>query len=305
MITLIILSLILFVIIGAIITLQYYHIPYMMDFYVKAQSHKYDITFPEHLVKNTNIYDYDKRVKEGLIRMKTQDVIFTGLAHNVEHVIQLTLDRLHYIGKHFKSYKIVIYENNSTDGTKNILSQDTNIIVKSEDLPQTGSAIDSDNRFEMMAQYRNECHVLISHITDPYDQVIVVDLDLQGGISLEGLAHSYSFDNWDMIACNGLCMKFGFYYDKIAYKSDDGKRCKGFSLSGSSHVTDTRYISFTKGDELIPVKSAFGGAAIYTKDAFLSSTYDGYDCEHLCFNESLMSQGFNKLFLNPSFIVLR
>jgi hypothetical protein len=70
-------------------------------------------------------------------------------------------------------------------------------------------------------------------------------------------------------------------------------------------VTKTRYLSFKKGNELVPVQSAFGGTAIYTKDAFLSSTYDGYDCEHLCFHESLIKKGFNKLFLNPSFIVLR
>ena len=50
-------------------------------------------------------------------------IIVCGVVKNVEKYIQINIDNCIETGKLFEDYKIIIYENNSTDNTKNILSK--------------------------------------------------------------------------------------------------------------------------------------------------------------------------------------
>ena len=277
--------------------------------------HKYSssIEFPDHLFKVVEGSDYEERVNIGLKKINTQSIIFTGLAYNLESTLQTTINRLHYIGSHFKDYKIVIYENNSTDKTKDILNSNIgpNFIFKSENIPNITSARASGRhslkRYQLMAKYRTEYQMLISEITDPFDQVLVLDMDIRCGMSLEGIAHSYSFDSWDMIACNGISILTNKYYDFLAFKDEDGNRINHHKPEESPSISGlfSKNYRFKKGDSILSVRSAFGGAAIYQKDAFLAGTYAGTDCEHICFHESLVEKGYSNLFSNPSFMVVR
>ena len=59
------------------------------------------------------------------------------------------------------------------------------------------------------------------------------------------------------------------------------------------------------GLPIIPVNSAFGGMVIYKMDKFKVGTYDGIDCEHVCFHYNLKQNISNfQLVLNPSQIML-
>jgi hypothetical protein len=46
------------------------------------------------------------------------------------------------------------------------------------------------------------------------------------------------------------------------------------------------------------MNSAFGGLCLYRTDAFLSSRYQGGDCEHVHFHRGMAAAGYD-LYLNP------
>lgn len=296
-------------------------VPIIVILLIKTRLVKYKIpvniksvTFDEDcvIIKNKNKqFEYEQRIDKGFLKMRETKIIFTGLVHNLEHIVALTVHRLQHIGQFFNDYAIVIYENNSTDKTKDILAkldENPRIHIISEDLQFVKSAVlygsQNNRRFQLMAQYRNKCLQYIREMSDEYDVVGVVDMDLEGGISLEGVADSISYDTWDMIACNGRNRYNGLYYDMLAFKSIQGNRIKNFSGLESGLCIDRYKLRFEKGDSLVKVKSAFGGMAIYKTQVYLSSIYSGKDCEHVTYHEEMIKKGYSELFINPNFIVI-
>ena len=280
------------------------------------------LVFPDHLFEIVDASDqvkYIERVEQGFGKMKQAvSVTFAGLAHNLEHILSTTLQRIEFLGEHFKDYDIVIFENNSTDKTKSILKnwQNPKLHVISQDLLNIKSAIkyggQASKRFQLMAQYRDEYLNYIRHTSSSSTHVIVLDLDLLIGCSLEGLAHSFSYDHneWDMIACNGVDAINGTYYDPLAYKDTESNRILYHNPTANSDgLSYKKTLNFKKGDlKLVPVKSAFSGLAIYKKEAIESSKYsqpDLKDCEHVSLHDTMIEQGYNKLFINPNMMVLR
>ena len=60
----------------------------------------------------------------------------------------------------------------------------------------------------------------------------------------------------------------------------------------------TNLLHFNRGDDLVEVKSCFGGLALY-KTSALSGRYTDEDCDHVTLHKSLPC-----MYLNPSQIVL-
>ena len=55
---------------------------------------------------------------------------------------------------------------------------------------------------------------------------------------------------------------------------------------------------------MVPVWSCFGGLGVYRMECFEAAGYGGDDCEHVTFHRALRERGLDRLFLNPSQIVL-
>ena len=51
------------------------------------------------------------------------NVLFLGVVKNVESIIKTNINKVFFLMNMFEKSKLVIYENNSTDNTKNILKQ--------------------------------------------------------------------------------------------------------------------------------------------------------------------------------------
>ena len=72
-------------------------------------------------------------------------VIICGIVQNVEKKIIYNLENVKKLGKFFTDYRVVIYENNSTDNTKKILSNylddKINIIMENIDIKKENSII--------------------------------------------------------------------------------------------------------------------------------------------------------------------
>ena len=65
-----------------------------------------------------------------------------------------------------------------------------------------------------------------------------------------------------------------------------------------------RFWGVKKGDTLIPVKSSFSGFGIYKIKSIMNAHYQKDVCEHIAFHEQMTQNGYNKLFINPSLLLL-
>jgi hypothetical protein len=147
-----------------------------------------------------------------------------------------------------------------------------------------------------MAHYRNQNTKLMLTTGDPTDYVLVLDLDI-GQYSRAGLAHSLSHE-FDVMGSNGL------YLSKGQYIQNDVWAWRRPGDPTPLTLRDVHPIVPPVGAPLIPLLSCFGGMALYRYAAYTSAVYMGGDCEHVPFHRSLVAQGYDRIFLNPSQIVL-
>jgi len=264
------------------------------------------VTFPEAAFPPAAslIADHEAACRRGYAVMATRRVVLTGLARNLEAVLPLTIRRLERLGCLFRDHRVVVYENDSTDRTREILAHwaagDGRVRLVTEDrrdpVNPTTRCLDRVGR---MAAYRSRCQAEVLAAHGDFDCAIVVDLDILGGWSLDGIASSFGHDGWDFVGSNGLIYRrHGLWmnavrqYDTWALRFDD--RCRPLPTATAGGFVPVR------GQPLVRVTSCFGGLGVYRMQAYAAGAYDGTDCEHVGFHRSLRSRGFGRLFLNPS-----
>jgi hypothetical protein len=93
---------------------------------------------------------------------------------------------------------------------------------------------------------------------------------------------------------------FGYgYYDPIAFREATWER------RASDAAIRYRLAGLRRGDDPLPVKSAFAGLAVYRGEGVRGLRYDEAtrDCEHVSFHRALAERG-GQLVLNPSLMLL-
>lgn len=267
-------------------------------------------TFPEDAFRlpPSVAGEHVRRCARGRAVMARSRVAITGLARNLGAILPTTMARVERLGGLFADHRVLIYENDSTDETKSILRQwassNRRVHVTSEDCsdpinPTTRCL----HRIERMARYRTRCQDAVRSLYPDYDFTIVLDLDVAGGWSEDGVANSFGHDAWDFVGSNGLiyrreALEFNALrqYDMWALRFDD-------ALTPLPTRDACRYL-FRPGEPLVPVTSCFGGLGIYRMEAFRHGRYEPSDCEHVTFHRSLIEAGFRRLFLNPSQVLV-
>jgi hypothetical protein len=247
-------------------------------------------SFPESLFPPKNPEDYLKRILLGSTEAANSSVIFTGLARNVGKYLPNYWARLCKMGSMFRDWSVVVVENDSEDNTVEQLKYwpKTTLLTQNFGWDKLGAGKD-ENRREKLAQLRN-CY--LDYISQQVcDYVVVMDFDLAGGFSYEGLMHSMSYD-FDMICSNGLLFRKEdcVFYDEWALRLDN------------LEDKDKNLFLKERGLDLIPVHSGFGGLAIYPHRVFVEGHYSKEDCDHVTFHQRLSEKGFSKFYLNPSMI---
>jgi hypothetical protein len=216
--------------------------------------------------------------------MINKNVIFCGVVRNVGDKLRPNIEHVLRTGQHFQQFKIIIYENNSTDNTKDILkaySTHAHVKILSEDLPAehfrkenniiwaytelTGS--DHPCRMELISNARNK---LIDEIRKPeysdYSHCIMMDLD-SNGWDIDGIIDSFRrSDEWDAVFANSRP-----YYDYYALRSE--KFPFGPEITGE-YCWNTMSSLEVTGEDLVPVYSAFNGIGIYKKALLEQHKYD-------------------------------
>lgn len=235
----------------------------------------------------------------GLAAASRKSCVFVGLARNVSGVLQLNANRIEQMGSMFREYGVVVVENDSTDDTKSLLAQweqaNPNVFVRSFDNGRPHLVGFEPERVANLAEYRNIARDLVEDRYPDFDFVCVLDLDVWGGFA--GIETS--------VAWHEVTPDAGGLASVSVWETEDGHKAHYDQWAYRRHGWDCRFEAFFNywvppcGADIIPVRSAFGGMAIYKTQAFLSARYEGGDCEHVRFHRNIRRNG-HMMYLNPS-----
>jgi len=206
-----------------------------------------------------------------------ENVLICGVVKNCGNKIVSNVNLAINTGKAFNDYKVIIYENNSTDNTKDEFKKYSNnkrLVVISEDITITKSnstiwayteitGSDHPCRIEMISNARNKVlDELNKDKYDNYNYVIWIDMD-SNGWDIEGIIDSFAKkDYWDVVYANNPDK----YYDLYAFRNNQYPF--GPEIIGEHFWYNLPNFSIKQENNLIPVYSAFGGIGIYKKDIF-------------------------------------
>ncbi len=268
------------------------------------------VTFPEELFPATPELgsDYRRLLTLGQNRMQQATAVICGLARDVAEILPVTITRIERIGESFGDYRVVIYENDSRDDTRSLLlawaqrNPRVRVIMETIGDPVNPCAR-CLHRAARMANYRNRCLDVMHVEFANFDYALVLDTDLKGGWSYDGIANTFGHDNWDFVGSNGIIFKrvgrelnVPIQYDAWAFRLDEN-----FSALPTASVN---VLQWQRGQPLIPVTSCFGGLGVYRLEALLSARYSGWDSEHIPLHQTMRKKGFNRMFINPSQVAL-
>ena len=250
--------------------------------------------------------------------IKQKSVVIAGCCRNIECYIKQNLNIIDKIGSQFEKYKVIIYENDSTDKTRQLLI-DSNKNSIYEYIFENNITIQS--RTERIAYCRNKLLEQVKNKYSEYDYLLMLDLDdvLASGKLINTINSCFLYDSkqWDAMFAN---------YDIYALRKkkylmsccwNDVTKLK---VAGIPHNTaynqciDKYIINYPISMPLIPVVSAFGGAGLYKLSSILNNfqiKYIGYEethidkqiCEHVPFNTELIKNGC-KLYINPKMLIM-
>ena len=207
-----------------------------------------------------------------------ETVLICGIIKNCEKRLNLNINHAIRTGEVFQDYRVIIYENNSTDNTKIILDTFKNnpkFIIKSEDIDLNNkenfdlwayTKITGSNhpcRIEVISNARNKVIDEINNNEfDKFSYVIWIDMD-SNGWDINGIINSFLNKNsWDVVYANNPHN----YYDLYALR--DERLSFGPEIIGELFWSQLPNFKFNPNNNLIPVYSAFGGLGIYKKEIF-------------------------------------
>ena len=261
---------------------------------------------------------------EGIKKLSESTLIVCGIVRNCGKNLKRNIRTIDFICDQAKDYHVVIFENDSTDQTKQILTdyarKRRNIHISLNDfqtvtIPKRCSTVNpffSVHRIEKMAYYRNNYIDYIDNHNLPGDYVIIADMDIHW-IEAKEVIRSFALNyEWDALTANGISRAPSSLFRKRYHDTYALVEC------GQEHLPQTeesikakQYAwAFLKSHcPLIRVASAFGGLAIYKKKAIANCRYgvqlnkdEKVECraEHFFFHKQMKANGFDKIFINPA-----
>ena len=277
-----------------------------------SRPHRYGVEFPESqfLPRKSRRAEYSRMRDAGYAAAGRATLAIGVLIHNRVDLARLLRARLEALADLFKEARVYILGEDSTDGTEELIREWKST---SPDLVRSVQAVSTSARgVPRIAALRNALLEAIE-ADPPTDFVAMFDGDLEGPISLDGVAHTmaafdedselsavaaFGVNNW--VGIDTTLPFLGYtYYDPFAFREHDWER------TASDPATRWRLGNQRRGDPLLNVKSAFAGCAIYRSDAVRGLRYelDDKDCEHVGFHRSLAERG-GRMCVNPSMLLL-
>ena len=259
------------------------------------------------------------------IDVSEKTIIICGILRNAEKGLHRNIPVVDRLCHHFKDFHIVIYENDSTDNTKEVLRvwSNTNpekIHVLLEDTVKKESVFsakavrkDPFVRTQKLGECRNRYLSYIEEQGWGADFLMVIDLDV-AHIDEKAILTSFNSDvDWDAVAAFGYSLSPKFkrrYHDSFAL-TEYGDENNPQTHEKVVGLAD-KYGKLKPTDEWIRVYAAFCGIAIYKFEAlkgFRYVTYPNDDpvvkcrCEHYSAGKYMAKRGYDKFYINPGMVL--
>lgn len=244
---------------------------------------------------------YGLAVRDGRKLARDKSVAFVAICRNAMPWLERTLRLVEQTGEMFGSWSAFIYENDSTDDTKEVLSAWADGERRHASLNDNGrphlNFTTAPVRTVALAEYRTACQQFVANGETP-DYVIVFDADPWGGWSVDGIANSIAHMDYDDTLYGLASYSWGewgppitsqmmaVHYDAFAARLNHWKQ------------RDQNWFHLWHppvGGEPVEFRSAFGQLAIYRGYRYLQGRYSGEDCEHVCFHRSIERAAGNDL----------
>jgi hypothetical protein len=249
--------------------------------------------------------DYAEAFLAGREFAAESSVAIVGICRNAMPFLPQTLGLIEETGAMFRSWSAYLFENDSEDGTKEVLAswadgQQRHASLNINHRPHMNHTI-AQERTVALAEYRTECQHFVRN-GEPVQYVIVVDTDPWGGWSVDGvmtsIAHMERSDWWGLASyswceLNTPSGPFPAGYDAWA--------CRWTWWNQRSHDW-FHHLHLPVGSRPVEMNSAFGQLAVYRADAYLRGRYSGETCEHVPFHKSVAEHHDTRgrFGLNPS-----
>lgn len=248
------------------------------------------------------------------------EIAVVGIVKDIEKTLIKDIARIETALSSFNSVKWFLVESNSHDNSVNLMrnirkGKPNFRFISIEDPGEFTSRIPG------MTKARNRYleELRTNSYFDECKFVAVVDLNnLNDLISEKSVLSCFVRDDWDVCCAN----QKGRYYDIWAlrhplWSPNDCWQQHEFlrrymknpekALFASIH---SRMIRIPQSSEWIQVDSAFGGFAIYKRDAILNASYKAIDsnnkiiCEHVSLHSDITNNG-GRIYINPRLINTR
>ncbi len=287
-----------------------------------------------------------------------ESLIVLCLAKNNAKQLQKTLKRFDKIKDYFTDFKVLVYENNSTDSTKDVLrkAKETYSFIEYYSFDYTDEELEKvatirlkpsmkQCRIQHIAKGRN---FLLEKVRDSFSTFSITlafdsDVFYFNPYKIVSAVATFNKNECNVLSVNGLTKVFK-YRDAYAFRSNSfpyGPEYLGQTWwSETVHQIQKRY----KSNQLLPVYSAFGGAALYNTNEYVKGNYSALHtdtslkvqkeisevnpsstrtdaapinspventnytgpvvCEHVPFHYTFYKQGFTKQFIDTSWKML-
>jgi hypothetical protein len=242
----------------------------------------------------------------SMILKNDYSAAFCLLARDCENSLHRNISYIEEYRSQFRHSIVIIIENDSIDGTKEIIKrweqESEGVIALCQNHPEW-SGLD---RVSRIAHCRNEYMNILREQKEAYDYVIVIDMDVElCNVDFKGVINKAPSDFSALFANGRYYLSLlnyripSFYYDLYAYVPYNSPiiEFKGRELGENGDALER----LLKKQEYVLCNSAFGGLAIYRTEAIQNLMYrtapnhrsNKYAllCEHVLFNAECSRQG--------------
>jgi hypothetical protein len=244
-------------------------------------------------------------------------IYVVGVIRNASETIELEIQTVFNSISNFHKIFWYLVESDSDDDTLKILERLSRKYLNFKYVSLGNLRTGIPLRTERLALCRNKYMEYLDLSLSGNEFVMVVDLDgANSGLTKESIRSIWSRSDWSVVCAN----QRHAYFDIWALRHDSW--CAGDWITEYRNLTENKKMSSKKalkqslyskmrhipsGNDWIPVRSAFGGMAIYKAKSIKTLRYQGLSedgeevCEHVSFNESITSKGL-PMFIVPSLI---
>ena len=262
------------------------------------------------------------------VPVEKQTIVFGVLARDCKVSLLRNMNRVEEVGQAFKDYDVVIYENDSKDGTTEILKEwaarnphvvaiceTTNKITIPQKTKKSPYPLKSVHRIERMGRFRNRVLDEVRSRFNP-DLFCFIDIDVES-FSPQDVVDAIRQvpSDWGALFASGqfLFRKPDgtdkvphFQYDSYAFVPDgvDPMKTGRWVISHNYHdVTSWLFDRLLNHNEYLLCRSAFNGIGIYRWEAIRDLKFSIMQtpelkevsacfCEHIPFNGEIIKKGY-------------